>query len=236
MRKSSEKRALLDNVISNGFNDEQFDDATMNKLGSYVYALCDPRDKKIFYVGKAGGKDSKGNNRIFSHFEEARQALNNNVLEMSQKTRRIIDIWSSDEPVDWYIIRHNLPNEESALHVEAALIDLLSISQNGSALNIVRGHGASGHGMLTREMLKEYGAKAVYPTGGYPAVFIFPIQNAIARGEDVYEATRKAWSVSAKFRELDGALAVGVANGIAKGVFKINDWKEYGSRQSVVGV
>ena len=34
-------------------------------LGYYVYALVDPRDRKIFYIGKGKG------NRIFQHAEAA---------------------------------------------------------------------------------------------------------------------------------------------------------------------
>lgn len=224
----------MSDMITVGNNEEFFDDATMEKLGHYVYALTDPRDKKVFYVGKAGGREGLGNDRIFSHFAAARQELENSAVNMDQKTRRIIEIWSADEKVDWYIVRHSLPNEAAALHVEAALIDLLSISQNGPALNLVRGHGTSEHGIMTPDMVREFRANPVTPTRNYPAVFIFPVQNAIARGEDIYEATRKAWSVSEGLRRMEKAVAVGVANGIAKGVFKVDKWQEYGPRQPEV--
>lgn len=38
-----------------------FSDKVKQKLGYYVYALADPRDNKIFYIGKGI------NNRIFQH-------------------------------------------------------------------------------------------------------------------------------------------------------------------------
>lgn len=39
-----------------------FSDKVKQKLGYYVYALADPRDNKIFYIGI--------NNRIFQHEEK----------------------------------------------------------------------------------------------------------------------------------------------------------------------
>lgn len=219
--------SVSDDIFIQGNNETCFDAATTEALGSYVYALCDPRDRKVFYVGKAGGKEGQGNTRIFSHFDDARQAWKNNSIDMDQKTRRIIEIWSADEQVDWYIVRHGLPDENTALHVEAALIDLLNVSQNGPALNLIRGHGAYQHGILTPDMVRELGAQPVSPANEYPAIFIFPVQNAIARGEDIYEATRKAWSVSQNLRNISDAVAVGVANGIARGVFRIDSWKPH---------
>ncbi len=216
-----------DDMLVSGNVEEYFDSKIIEKLGHYVYVLCDPRDSKVFYVGKAGGTKGLGNNRVFSHFDAAREVLNGNVRDMDQKTRRILEIWSADEQVSWYIVRHGLPNEETALHVEAALIDVLSVSQNGPALNLVRGHGASLCGILTQDMVREFGAKPIAPLNRYSVIFIFPIQNAIARGENVYEATRKAWAVSESLRDEKDAVAVGVANGIAKGVFKVDGWKKY---------
>lgn len=233
-RKTMDEMTLGNDDIIHGYNEECFDTATTDKLGNYVYVLCDPRDRKVFYVGKAGGREAQGNNRIFNHFGKARDALKNNTDDIDQKTRRIIEIWSADEQVNWYIVRYGLPDEETTLHVEAALIDLLCASQNGPLLNLVRGHGASQHGMLTPDMAREFGAKPVAPTRNYPVVFIFPVQNAIASGEDIYEATRKAWSVSKDLRSKQDAVAVGVANGIAKGVFKINSWQEHGLHQPEV--
>ena len=40
----------------------KFSTNTTKHLGHYVYALVDPRDDSIFYVGKASG-----NNRAFDH-------------------------------------------------------------------------------------------------------------------------------------------------------------------------
>lgn len=44
---------------------EQFSAKTQEELKSYVYVLIDPRDNKIFYVGKGVG------NRVFFHVNQA---------------------------------------------------------------------------------------------------------------------------------------------------------------------
>lgn len=50
-------------------------------LGYYVYALVDPRDRKIFYIGKGKG------NRIFQHAEAA---LVENTSDLKLDTIRSI--------------------------------------------------------------------------------------------------------------------------------------------------
>ena len=47
-------------VMVNAFNQQ-----TIESLAYYVYALIDPRDNRIFYIGKGKG------NRIFQHAKDA---------------------------------------------------------------------------------------------------------------------------------------------------------------------
>ena len=47
------------------FPTTEFSPFVIEQIGWYVYALQDPRDQKIFYVGKGKG------NRIFAHANAA---------------------------------------------------------------------------------------------------------------------------------------------------------------------
>lgn len=64
----------------------------------------------------------------------------------------------------------------------------------------------------------------VNPTNHYPTVFLFPVHNEL-NNVDSYNATRRAWKVSETFRNMTNAIAVGLAGGIAQGVFSIENWQ-----------
>lgn len=201
-----------------------FDPLQSERLGNYVYALKDPRDNKIFYVGQGVS------NRVFSHFGEA-EALLQGTGVYSSKRARIIDVWSDGESVEWFILAHNLP-AESLDHVESSVLNALEISQNGHCLNIVSGPNSS---FLSAGDVKALGAKAVDSTLRINRLFIFPIHNALSTSADsVYQATRASWKVNSKYYSLE-SYAVGVKNGISIGGFKINSWEPSGDRSAFVG-
>ncbi len=216
--------------IQPGNESDDFDTSLNSLLRGYVYALRDPRDQKIFYIGKAGGKDASGNGRVLDHFEEARKALANGSRNHSAKIRRILEIWSVGEDVEWFIVRHGLDSAELAHHVEGALIDLLEISQNGPTLNVQGGHQTATHGLLTRVDLDSLKAQPVDPRHFiHRPIFVFPIQRAIASGRSVFDATSKSWRVGQRFQNLANSIAVGVSSGVARGVFAIDRWVADGS-------
>lgn len=194
----------------------KFDANVAQMLGEYVYALRDPRDNKVFYVGKGTG------DRLFAHFNAAEKAKNNNGT-WSSKLRRIVEIWEADEDVDWFIVRRDLEQQATVFDVEAAIIDALDISQNGPALNEIGGQSRI-RGMLSAEDIAALAAPAVEPKNVYQTVFIFPIHKALIKGRSPYDATRSWWSVSQPLRSANNALAVGVANGLSQGVFSISNW------------
>ncbi len=69
-----------------------FKQSVKEALNFYVYALVDPRDKKIFYVGKGSG------DRVFQHAEDS---LNEN--DESLKLSTIRNIHSANMEVEYYI-------------------------------------------------------------------------------------------------------------------------------------
>jgi len=210
-----------------GNSSDKIDSQIQEKLGLYVYALRDPRDRKIFYVGKAGG-NGEGNSRPLDHFAEARKAIKDPTSIRSAKIQRIIEIWSMEEDVEWIIVRRSLRNPEEAHNVEAALIDVLEISPNGSTLNDQAGHGAASHGPLSRDELEALNAEDVSPKhNNISRVFIFPIHVTLKTTETAEDATKGSWRIGQAFRRVQNDdLAVGVSNKISKGVFAINGWEK----------
>ena len=107
-------------------------------IGHYVYALKDPRDGAVFYIGKGIG------DRVHAH---VREALGTGAVA---KLERIRQIQASGADVRHVIIRSGLASEAEALAVEQAVIDALTLA--GAPLtNLVKGHGHSAHGLAAVE-------------------------------------------------------------------------------------
>lgn len=199
----------------------EFDDLQKKKLGLYVYVLRDPRDGKIFYVGQ--GRDG----RVFAHFGEAVNFLKGgHVPEGSRsKIARILDIWSTDQDVDWVIVAHGLENEEIANYIEASVYNALGESQNGSTLNAFTPPKSS---LLQSDDVRLFSAEPVNPATPFKRVFIFPIHNTMRTQDLVYEATRAEWRVIKENRTTP-AHAVGLKNGLSVGSYIVDAWNELGN-------
>src|ERR1019366_5709072 len=96
-------------------------DGVAEHLGYYVYLYVDPRTNRPFYVGK-GQRD-----RVLAHLDDFRD---------STKTRVIAELQAGHLEPRIDILAHGLPDEETALRIEAAVIDLLGL---GQLTNAVRG-------------------------------------------------------------------------------------------------
>ena len=209
----------------------EFDAHIREALGGYVYALRDPRDCQVFYIGKAGGWDAQGNDRVLAHFGEARVCQSNPQLKRSAKVQRIIEIWEASLNVDWFIVRRGLQSEDEAFHVEAALIDLLTISSAPDALNDINGIRREKHGLLDASGVRllaapKLGSDGVPPEIASRPILIFNIQKALAAqsAADPYEAMRRSWKLGSGVRKMDRTIAVGLAAGISRGARQIESW------------
>ena len=124
-----------------------FSQKVQEELGYYVYCLVDPRDKKIFYVGKGVG------NRVFAHVNDALE----NVDYITDKIDTIKEILAAGLKVDHYIIRHKL-TEEDAFTVESVLIDFLThpdFNKENILTNLVAGHHQWDEGIMTVDQIKQ---------------------------------------------------------------------------------
>ncbi|MCA8948442.1 MAG: hypothetical protein KDE27_03010 [Planctomycetes bacterium] len=178
-------------------------------LGFYVYALRDPRDGAVFYVGKGTG------NRLFAHVAAAieRPAI-------TEKLDRIRAIHAAGREVDYEVIRHGL-TEDQAFEVESALIDWLGLDD---LANAVGGHHAARRGRMTvPEIVALYAAQPVTLTE--PCLLII-VNRRFARNtgaEQLYEITRGDWVVGP--RRAKARFALSVFRGLVRAVYRIEQWE-----------
>lgn len=186
-----------------------------DRLGSYVYALRDPRTREVFYIGK-GIRD-----RIGSHLDEAHK----DPASERAKLRRIREIEASGSDVDLLFLRTGL-DEPTAFIVEQSLIDVFA-AQNLELTNLVRGHHASTQGLASlTELIARYGAKPC-PEIPHPVIML-KIQRGWQPGmneTEVYEKTRGHWKIAEWVRDrMIGGYALGVAYGVVYGAYRIESW------------
>lgn len=187
---------------------------TVDKIAYYVYALIDPRTKKVFYVGKGKG------NRIYAHVE-ASEAVDTKEVD---KIATIRAIRSAGKQVGHVVIRHGL-SESEAFAVEASLINYIESVQKIALTNLMSGHYTAESGIRTIEDIEiQYEAKPAVIT--HPMVLI-RINQAYKPGmtkSALYEVTRKHWKMSPRVKSYRYACAVYL--GIVRDVYEVSRWYE----------
>ncbi len=200
-----------------------FSQAVIENLGFYVYFLRDPRDGKIFYVGKGE------RNRIFKHLACALE-----TSDESDKLETIRKIVNSGRKVEHFILRHGL-TEECAFALEAALIDFLG---KNNLANIQSGHHEKEFGIKTTDEIS-----ALYDAEELSAddlIMLININKHYKQGmtdKELYEATRKAWVIGEKRNKAKYAIAV--CRGLTRETYEIKSWEEsqkYKGRWEFIGV
>jgi len=188
------------------------------QLGYYVYALRDPRDRKVFYIGKGTG------NRILQHVAEAGE--DTNAAAESQKLATIQEIESSGHSVEHLFIRYGLEDEATAFIVEQAVIDAFRAA--GLDLdNQVKGHHSEEFGLASLDaVLAKYGADPL-PRIDQPIIMlkINRLWKSDMSPVEVMDATHGYWKIGPDSREL-ARYALGIAFGIVRGVYRIGRWHE----------
>lgn len=199
----------------------EFSTLSTEALHYYVYILIDPRDNKIFYVGKGTG------NRVFAHVNVA--------IESEQETDKlniIRDIHRLGLEVKHYIIRHGL-DEDDAFTVESTLIDFLTFprfSFVANIANIVSGHHQWDKGLKTVEEIEIlYSCKPLLAEEIRHNLMTINVNKTYKRENDLYEATRKYWVASLQtVDKMDYVLSE--FRGIVRAVYKPEKWIQEGKR------
>ena len=202
---------------------KQFDSVAEQEIKFYVYALIDPRNKKIFYVGKGHG------NRWYHHIKEANAADPNSA---SLKLKTIQDIHDSGNAVKVFIVRHGIENEKVAYEIEAAVMSACELIQEygvGTSavelLNIAGEHGSDKGVLSVLDIQLAYNAGEAPPIT--EQVVILKISKRWKFGmrpADLMESTWGWWPYRKEMNQAKFAFAV--SSGIIRGVYKIEKWRE----------
>lgn len=187
----------------------EFPQAVVERLGSYVYVLRDPRDGVVFYVGKGTA------NRVFAH---ANDSLD--VSRESDKLDRIRAIAASGQCVSVEIVRHGLTADQ-ALEVESALIDFIGLER---LHNLVQGHRADDRGRMTlAEIVATYGSKPVQITEPSILITVNKLFHRNIDDDRLYEITRGNWVVGT--RRNSARYGIAVFRGLVRAVYVIETWE-----------
>lgn len=187
-----------------------------DQLGYYVYALRDPRDGEVFYVGKGKG------DRINAHVREAGK----DPQSERAKLQRIHEIEHSGHEVDLVMIRHGIPNEGAAFMVEQSVIDGFAASHH-DLTNLVRGHDSGTLGLASLPaVIARYVAPPCPPIDA--PVIMVKIQRdwrPDMTEAQVFGQTRGHWRISEHVRERTRTgYCLGVAYGVVRGAYRVDSW------------
>lgn len=191
----------------------KFSEETKKHLKNYVYKLIDPRDGKVFYIGKGKG------NRVFSHMNLSDDYKAED--EETEKTARIRAIQNEGLNVIAIIHRHGM-EEQTAFSVEAALID-----EYENLTNIQLGQGSSDYGPLNVNQVEQiYKLDQLDDNEINPKDCLLLIKikesSILDNNNDIYKTVHYAWKIG-KDREKVKKVAA-VVNGVIKKVYEVDNW------------
>ncbi len=180
------------------------------ELGYYVYLYIDPRDERPFYVGKGQGE------RALAHLL---------VEGESQKAQKIAELQQAGCKPRIDILAHQLPDEDTALRIEAAVIDLFGL---GDLTNQVRGWRTVQWGRVPLSALvTHYAAKPVTITDPVLLIRINQLHRYGMSPHALYEATRGVWKLGERREKAEYAMAV--FEGVVREVYTIDTWHPAGT-------
>lgn len=179
-------------------------------LGYYVYLYVDPRDERVFYVGKGQGE------RVLSHL---------GIRGESRKAKVLEELEEAGLEPRLEVLAHALADEETAFRIEAAVIDLLGLDD---LTNLCRGWRSVQLGRLPlSELMTYYAAVPVEVQEPALLIRINRLYRHTMSASDLYEATRGVWRLGD--RRTGARYALAVFEGVVREVYEIDTWHPAGS-------
>ena len=203
----------------------------------YVYVLVDPRDGRIFYVGKGTGRRLEAHGRLAGLEYDS-------VLDPpggGRKLAMIREIRLAGLEPRIEVVRYGIASQGDALALEAGLIACLP-----GLTNVVAGVGAADTRVGLGELAVRFGAAPL--TAASPPVLLIRLADRLIRLEHgeamepgcvrhvagwdplmdsatLYDATRGWWRVSpASFRRRGVSHVVAVAQGVTRAIYEVAAW------------
>jgi len=177
------------------------------KLGYYVYLYVDPRDGKVFYIGK--GKDDRCLHHLFEDDDHP-------------KVQRIRDIFAAGLEPLIEILAHGLRTEQEAYNIEAAAIGLLGLE---NLTNRVVGKDSLRFGRKgLSELEGYYAAKPVKITDPVILIRVNQLYRHGMPAAELYDITRGVWRLDfERARAMKYAFAV--YEGVVREVYEVDKWQ-----------
>lgn len=177
----------------------------------HVYLYLDPRTDAVFYVGKGQGE------RVLAHLSEEGESRKVQVL------RELRDL-KLEPRID--MLAQRLPDEETALRIGAAVIDLLGLGQLTNALRSWKSVELGR--MSLSELSGYYAAESVEITDPVLLIRINQRYRHQMSALELYEAARGVWKVAGA-RASTVQFAFAVFEGVVREVYEIGHWHPAGS-------
>lgn len=214
----------------------------VENLGLYLYALRDPRDRSIFYVGVGRG------NRVYSHDWDALGEAGTRDAESvgdadRDETRaawvqRIRDIYAAGHSVEHIVLRHRIdvPHDPVAAAKESAhlVVDALRLLERGSGAPVLTNLAGEPVDLEKRAMSV---AELAVQYSALPAPEL-PVPGALVRvpaaadptltSDELYALARGPWRAGTAARNVPDLPVIVFADNIVRAVYRVTSWESVG--------
>lgn len=197
------------------------------QLGHYVYALRNPLDGRVFYVGKGVGS------RVLAHANGVIEAADR---PETMKVKTIQEIHAAGLEVESFIIQHGLAGDDHAFQTESAVYGLLRLLDQKSGhdlfslTNLIQPPTFEDFGLMSVEdVLALYGEPADGSLIPHNSMLVKPTElwrKGMSR-DDLWEVTRGWWAMSEhRIRSIRYVFAI--PNFVIRAVWEVapHDWRE----------
>ncbi|MEV0948163.1 GIY-YIG nuclease family protein [Rhodococcus sp. NPDC049939] len=222
-------RLILREVYQTRHAPLPFSSRVGKELGTYVYALVDPRNRSVFYVGIGQG------NRIYGYVWEAlaenehRQTLVDPELDSAEVRAATIDrirqIYDSGHEVEHYVVAHRITESDGAADAaKHGLVGVLGLLE-GQALTNVSDATGEYRVVPIDDLILQYEAEPA-PNLPTPCV-VLEVPATSRRGvtsEEVYELSRGPWAAGTAVRNTEDIPVIVFADNIIRAAYRANSW------------